>query len=218
MSNAAGRGENLHKTHCARRPTKKPGHKDPAEFETFSNNCRRLGNQSDCTRVRLPVQYASTSRSTSGRAARSLAHGRDERDASTRRLTECAHEREALCCLLANVEDDRCKIRRPPNGAAAPANLPARSSQASDRTERRAQRARLGELASGAFGSRWSDEYVAIERIEGAAGGMEPETALAFVANDDAGGLVVCIDRISFGHGYPLRRRRRRPLAGRCVE
>ena len=53
-----------------------------------------------------------------------------------------------------------------------------------------------------------------IEGIERPACGMEPETALAFMANDDPGGLVVCIDRISFGHGYALRRRMgRRPLA-----
>ena len=51
--------------------------------------------------------------------------------------------------------------------------------------------------------SRWSDEHVTVERIERAACGMEPETALAFIANDDPGGLIVCIDRISFGHGYP---------------
>jgi hypothetical protein len=70
----------------------------------------------------------------------------------------------------------------------------------------------VGELASSAFSSRWSDEHVAIERIERSTCGMEPETALAFVTNDDPGGLVVCIDRISFGHGYPLRRLCRRPL------
>ena len=74
-----------------------------------------------------------------------------------------------------------------------------------------------GELPSSALSSRGSDEHVTIEGIERPACGMEPETALAFIANDDPGGLVVCIDRISFGHGYPLRRRCRRPLAGRCV-
>jgi hypothetical protein len=68
------------------------------------------------------------------------------------------------------------------------------------------------ELASSALSSRWSDEHVAIERIERAACGMKPETALACVANDDPGGLVVCIDRISFGHVFPLRRLCRRPL------
>jgi hypothetical protein len=48
---------------------------------------------------------------------------------------------------------------------------------------------------------------VTVEGIERPARGVEPETALAFIANDDAGGLVVCIDRISFGHDYALRRR-----------
>ena len=46
-----------------------------------------------------------------------------------------------------------------------------------------------------------------IEGIECSARGVEPKAALAFITNDDPGGLIVCIDRISFGHDYVLRRR-----------
>jgi hypothetical protein len=65
-----------------------------------------------------------------------------------------------------------------------------------------------GELASSALSSRWSDEHVAIESFVCLGRGVEPEAALAFVANDDAGDfLVEPIDRVSFGHECAVRRR-----------
>lgn len=58
---------------------------------------------------------------------------------------------------------------------------------------------------------------MAVEGIETPCGGVEAKAALAGLANDDAGNLIsLALDRISFGHDYPMRRQCRRPLAVRC--
>src|SRR5262245_19099866 len=61
------------------------------------------------------------------------------------------------------------------------------------------------DIVGGALGGGGGCEHVAVERVVGLVGGVEAEAALAVLADDDAGSLVVeAVDGVSLGHGFPF--------------